>query len=167
MQAAVAAAAAMAAVVDPPALPTAPPSQRRLRRTALHLSPALAAGNPPDASDSLQQRLMAAATAPLEAAPNPLQSARRSPVFGTRGMVASTQPLATEAGLRILRAGGNAADAAVAVAAALAVTDPAMTGLGGDMFALFYHAGTKTVKGAPALSRHGALLRPPPPRHRH
>lgn len=49
-------------------------------------------------------------------------------MFGTRGMVASSQPLATEAGLRILQQGGNAADAAVAVAAALNVTEPCSTG---------------------------------------
>jgi hypothetical protein len=53
---------------------------------------------------------------------------RRSPVYGTRGMVACSQPLAAEAGLRILQSGGNAADAAVAVAAALGVTEPCSTG---------------------------------------
>ncbi|WP_419780898.1 gamma-glutamyltransferase family protein [Maridesulfovibrio sp.] len=72
-------------------------------------------------------------------------NARRSPVYGTKGMVASSQPLATEAGLEILRAGGNAADAAIAVAAALAVVEPCSTGLGGDAFALFYAAKGKNV----------------------
>ncbi|GLB44913.1 putative gamma-glutamyltranspeptidase [Lyophyllum shimeji] len=71
---------------------------------------------------------------------------RRSVVYGTKGMVACSQPLAAEAGLEILRKGGNAADAAVAVSAALNVTEPSMCGIGGDAFCLFYDAATKTVK---------------------
>jgi gamma-glutamyltranspeptidase / glutathione hydrolase len=58
-------------------------------------------------------------------------ASRRSVVYGTKGVVASSQPLATEAGLEILRAGGNAADAAVAVSAALNVTEPSCCGIGG------------------------------------
>ncbi|KAF7320145.1 Gamma-glutamyltranspeptidase [Mycena kentingensis (nom. inval.)] len=71
---------------------------------------------------------------------------RRSVVYGTKGMVAASQPLAVEAGLEILRAGGNAADAAVAVSAALNVTEPSCCGIGGDAFCLFYDAKEKTVK---------------------
>ena len=52
-------------------------------------------------------------------------------------MVASSQPLATAAGLQVLQQGGNAADAAVATAATLNVTEPNMTGIGGDCFALY------------------------------
>lgn len=72
---------------------------------------------------------------------------RRSTVHSTTGIVASSQPLASAAGVRILRAGGNAADAAVAVAAALNMTEPCSTGIGGDMFCLYYDAATKKVRG--------------------
>ena len=65
--------------------------------------------------------------------------------MGRGGMVATSQPLAVAAGLEILAKGGNAADAAVATAAALNVTEPTSTGIGGDCFALFYNARTRQV----------------------
>jgi gamma-glutamyltranspeptidase/glutathione hydrolase len=72
-------------------------------------------------------------------------NSRRSPVLGRRGIVAASQPLAVASGLEILGKGGNAADAAVATAAALNVTEPTSTGIGGDCFALYYDAGTGQV----------------------
>ncbi|MEX2680787.1 MAG: gamma-glutamyltransferase [Candidatus Sigynarchaeota archaeon] len=72
---------------------------------------------------------------------------RRSPVLATRGIVASSHPLATQAGLEVMQMGGNAADAAVACAAALNVVEPMSTGIGGDCFALFYDAKLKKVLG--------------------
>lgn len=72
-------------------------------------------------------------------------SSHRSPVYSTNGIVATSQPLATAAGLEILAKGGNAADAAVAAGAALNVTEPTSTGIGGDMFALYFSADTKRV----------------------
>ena len=68
----------------------------------------------------------------------PAQS--RSEVMAQHGMVVTSQPLAAQAGLQILRRGGNAIDAAVATAAMLNVTEPMMVGMGGDLFALVYSA---------------------------
>lgn len=85
-------------------------------------------------------------------------TSRRSPVLSNRGMVATSQPLAVAAGLEILSQGGNAADAAVATAAALNVTEPTSTGIGGDCFALYYDAATGKVSGLNGSGRAPAAL---------
>ncbi len=90
--------------------------------------------------------------------PESIYPSRRSPVFGRGGMVASSQPLATAAALEILALGGNAADAAVATAAALNVTEPTSTGIGGDMFALYYDAAAGQVTALNGSGRAPAAL---------
>ncbi|HEY6327783.1 MAG TPA: gamma-glutamyltransferase [Blastocatellia bacterium] len=79
--------------------------------------------------------------------------AGRSVVRATHGMVASSQPLASEVGLQILKQGGNAVDAAIAMAAMLNVTEPMMTGVGGDAFMMVYWSKTGELKGLNASGR--------------
>ena len=85
-------------------------------------------------------------------------TSRRSSVIGRRGMVATSQPLAVAAGLEILAKDGNAADAAIATAAALNVPEPTSTGIGGDAFALYYEAATGQVTALNASGRAPAAL---------
>jgi gamma-glutamyltranspeptidase/glutathione hydrolase len=74
-------------------------------------------------------------------------------VFAKNGIVVSSQPLATLAGVRVLKDCGNAIDAAVATAAVLGVVEPSSLGIGGDAFALFYSAKDKALKALDASGR--------------
>jgi gamma-glutamyltranspeptidase / glutathione hydrolase len=99
-----------------------------------------------------------AAAPQLLAAQRPTTLAGRSMVYAPSGMVATSQPLATTAGLEVLRTGGNAVDAAVAAAAVLSVTEPHMTGIGGDMFAIVWLAKEQKLVALNASGRAGARM---------
>ena len=77
----------------------------------------------------------------------------RSAPQARHGMIATSQALASVAGLKALQDGGNAIDAAITAAAVLAVTEPSMNGIGGDFFALVYDAKTKKVYGLDSSGR--------------
>src|SRR5262245_41839905 len=77
----------------------------------------------------------------------------RSAVRAMNGMVATSQPIASAAGLRILQQGGNAVDAAVAAAAVLCVVEPMMVSPGGDLFAIVWDAKKKELKALNASGR--------------
>src|SRR5262249_5105166 len=82
--------------------------------------------------------------------------AHRPVALGREAMVSSAPPSATVAGLDVLRAGGTAADAAVATNAVLAVTQPNMCGVGGDIFVLYYEAATRRVHFLNGAGRSGS-----------
>ncbi len=88
--------------------------------------------------------------------PRPASLAGRSPVYAPHGVIATSQPLATAAGLAVLQRGGNAIDAAVTAAAVLNLVEPHMTGIGGDMFALLWSAKEHRLVGLNASGRSGA-----------
>jgi gamma-glutamyltranspeptidase / glutathione hydrolase len=83
-------------------------------------------------------------------------NARRAPVFAKTGMACSSQPLAALVGRDILKVGGNAADAAIAMAAMVSVTEPMMNGLGGDCMILVHWDGA--VFGLNGSGRAGSRL---------
>jgi gamma-glutamyltranspeptidase / glutathione hydrolase len=80
-------------------------------------------------------------------------AATRSVVYAEHGMVCAAQPLAVQAGLEILKAGGSAADAAIAVDACLGLMEPTSAGLGGDLFAILWDPKTGKVVGLNASGR--------------
>src|SRR5919204_3704011 len=80
-------------------------------------------------------------------------AARRSVVMARNGMVATSQPLATEAGVAILKKGGNAFDAAIATALTLGVVEPVSTGIGGDAFVLYHCAADGKTYGVNGSGR--------------
>ena len=86
--------------------------------------------------------------------------AYRPSVAGLNGMVASGHPLASQAGVRIMQAGGNAIDAAIAAAAAVGVVEPAMSGVGGDGFILIFDAATGRPYGVNATGPAPAARNP-------
>ncbi len=94
------------------------------------------------------------------------QPPRQATAVGKGGAVTSVDPYATRIGLKVLKEGGNAVDAAVATAAALGVTEPYSSGLGGGGYFVYYDAKTKKVKTldgretAPAAMKHDAFIDP-------
>jgi len=79
--------------------------------------------------------------------------ATRSVVYGAHGMVCAAQPLAAQAGLEILKQGGSAVDAAIAINACLGLMEPTANGLGGDLFAIVWDPGEARLVGLNACGR--------------
>lgn len=79
--------------------------------------------------------------------------ASRSTVYGRHGMVCAAQPLAVQAGIEMLKAGGSAVDAAIAVNACLGLMEPTANGIGGDLFAIVWDPKTAKLHGLNACGR--------------
>src|SRR5204863_1224304 len=85
--------------------------------------------------------------------PDSLQSTFSHPAVARHGMVATSEPLAVETGLAVLRDGGNAIDAAVSAGAMIGLTEPMSCGVGGDLFAIVWDAKSQKLYGINASGR--------------
>lgn len=85
--------------------------------------------------------------------PHAYRASRRSVVMAPYGMAATSQPLAAQAGIDILKSGGHAVDAAIAVNAVLGVVEPMSCGIGGDLFAIIWDSKEKSLTGLNASGR--------------
>jgi len=137
------------------ALPRSAPRHAAIRRlltpVAVVLTLAIVSCSPAGAG---------AADAAQETGEDPPPMAGRSTVYAPHAMVATSQPLASEAALGVLRRGGNAFDAAVAASAVLSLVEPHMTGVGGDLFAIFWSAEEERLVGLNATGRSGSNMTP-------
>ncbi len=133
---------------------------------ALSLAPGLVALDPAASAPSGPTDRSADRSAAVVSLPRDPQPPRRATAVGRGGGVTSVDPDATRIGLRVLRRGGNAVDAAVATAAALGVTEPFSAGVGGGGFFIYHDAKTgrtRTIDGretAPRAIPRGAFLDP-------
>ncbi len=90
---------------------------------------------------------------------SPAEPLHAHAVYAPNGVVATSQPLASQAGLAVLQNGGNAVDAAVTAAAVLSVVEPYMTGIGGDMFAMVWLENEQRLIGINGSGHAGSLMR--------
>jgi gamma-glutamyltranspeptidase / glutathione hydrolase len=117
-------------------------------------------------ADATTAPTSAPASAPAPAAQRAKEPPRQATVTGRGGAVTSVDPYASRIGLRVLKQGGNAVDAAIATAAALGVTEPYSSGIGGGGYFVYYDAKKQKVKTldgretAPAATRHDAFIDP-------
>jgi gamma-glutamyltranspeptidase / glutathione hydrolase len=116
---------------------------------------AMALAAQPFAAQPVTAQMTSRMTGPVT---SPATWSGRSTVFAPNAAVATSQPLATTTALAILDRGGNAIDAAVAAAAVLNVTEPHMTGMGGDMFAILWSAAEGRLIGLDASGRSGSKV---------
>ncbi len=144
-----------------PSRPHALPGRPRARRNPVALSLLLGAGvlvtaGGCETPDSAAQSSAAASRSTDIHFP----ATNRPDVRGVTGAVSAGHPLAAAAGYDVLRRGGNAMDAAIAMAGVLAVVRPHMNGVGGDAFALYYEAGSGRIHALNGSGRAGAMATP-------